>query len=255
MRMILMNRNAQINEVGITKDEPWRLITAPAAREYVPALSQPIFPDRDEIYKVLSVYKPPILIGPVAGFLVDYFTCKNTAITNFRVSVFKGLNQHNDPEWLMLQWDESELKDEVFAIFKVNTKAGLSSTLVHSGHGGRQPGGQRWANSLFAWWVLTMEDLKELLVAGRQVLGVMNLADQEMVEKFFDPAQTDCSVQQYAPPIIFWRLISRLTLFAEILHPTLSRLEKWVAHFDSTAFLSEQLSCQAGVFLLNLFLT
>jgi hypothetical protein len=196
MRVILMNRNAQMNEVEITKDEPWRLISTPTSREYVSPPSQPIFPDRDEIYKVLSVYKPPILIGPVAGFLVDYFTCKNTAITNFRVSIFKGPTQHHDPDWLMLQWDESELKYEVFALFKVNTKAGLSSVLVHTGHGSRQRDGQRWAHSLLSWWVLTMEDLKELLVAGRQVLGVMNWADQEMVEKFFDPAQTDCSIQE-----------------------------------------------------------
>ena len=157
------------------------------------------FPDRDEIYKILSVHTPPILIGPVAVFLVDYFTCKNTTVTNLRVSTFKGLIPNHDADWLMLQWDEPELEHEVFAIFKVNIEAGLSSTLVHSGQGGRQPDGRRWATSSLSWWVLTMEDLKELLVAGQQVLEVMNWADPEMVEQFFDPNQTECSVQQCAP--------------------------------------------------------
>ncbi len=169
---------------------------APSADPLEPSRA---FPGRDEIYRVVSVHKPPVFIRPVAVFLVDYFNFKDTAITNFRVSTIKGPIQHEDANWLMLQWNESALDNEVFAIFKVNIQAGLASTLIHSGLGGEQQDGPRWATSSLAWWVLTMEDLRELLVAGHQVLEVMNRADPEMAKQFFDPAQTECSVQQCGP--------------------------------------------------------
>jgi hypothetical protein len=122
---------------------------------------------------------------------------KNTTVGDFRICKFKPLNEYPDIEWLLVQWQEPELDSEQFALFKVNIRVGLCSTLIHSGVGSRQPDGKRWAGQSLAWWVLTMDDLKELFVAGQYVLGVMHWPDPEMSRRFFDPIETDCSVQEY----------------------------------------------------------
>ena len=148
----------------------------------------------------------------------------------------------------MLQWNEPELDCEVFALFMVNVQIGLCSSLVHSGFGDRQLDGGRWSKHSLAWWVLSMDDLKELFVVGQQVLEVMNWPDPVMIKEFFDPSSnrvfctTVCSNFSR-------RLISRLTLYAEQLLPTLSRLDLLVTHFDVTSFLSEQLSHHARMYL------
>jgi len=187
------------------------------------------FPDPDEIYKVLSVYIQLSIIRPVSAFLVKYFICKNTTIAGFRVSTFKGLIERPDTEWPMLQWEEPELDSEVFIIFKVNTETGLASSLLHSGIGAPQPDGRRWSRSVISWWVLGMEDFKDLIIAGRQVLDVLKWSDIDMIDPFFDPTQTDSSPEQ-------------ITRYAELLFPSLSRLEIFEISFEHTSFWIERLS-------------
>jgi hypothetical protein len=217
MGMALINRNEQVSDTGIMQNEPLGTIAPVAAPSRVentqlpvpqPQLSFPPvdllerptkFPNRDEIYNIISVYKPPVTIGPVSRFLVNHWTFKDTTITEFRVSKFKSPTEDANIEWLMLQWNEPELDCEAFALFMVNIQIGLCSTLVHSGFGDRQPDGRRWFKHSLAWWVLSMEDLKKLFMAGQQVLEVMNWPDPVMIKGFFDPTQTECSVGQYAP--------------------------------------------------------
>lgn len=158
------------------------------------------FPSLDEIHKALLVHNSPAVINPVAPLLDDYFCRNNTRVTDFQSKLFKGTIEHPDTEWPVVEWNEPDLCSEIFSIFKVNTKIGLASYLIHSGIGGRQTDGRRYADSSFSWSVLGMDDLKELVLAGRQVLDMLNWSEIELSKQFFDPTQTDCSVQQYCFP-------------------------------------------------------
>ena len=187
------------------------------------------FPGLDEIYKVLSVYIQLSIIRPVAAFLMQYFICKNTTIRGFQVSTFKGLIERPDTEWPMLQWEEPDIGSEVFIIFKVNTETGLASSLLHSGTGPPQPDGRRWSRSSISWWVLGMDDFKDLIIAALQVLDVLKWSDTDMIDPFFDPTQTDSSPEQ-------------MIRYAEMLFPSLSRLANIETSFDHTSFWIERLS-------------
>ena len=190
-------------------------------------------PDLDEIYKVLSAYKISITHA-VAPFLVRYFKSKITTITNFRRSTFKGLIERPDTEWPLLQWEEPDFDCEVFVIFKVTDCGQSTSAVQHFGFGAPQPDGRRWSRSVISWWVLGMEDFKDLIIDALQVLDVLKWSDINMINHFFDPTHTNGSPEEIAR-------------YAEKLFPSLSRLAEFEKTFEHTSFWIERLSTHSVI--------
>jgi hypothetical protein len=207
------------------------------------------FPNSKKISEVLeSLYQNASVISSVSAFLEHYFICKNTRVTNFQISEYQGLINDHDIEWPMLQWQEPDNDSEIFAIFKVNLRNGLSSTLLHTGVGGRQLNGKLWSQSTLAWWVLGMDDLRDLLIAARHILEVLNWPDPDLARQFFDPNYSNCSKEEYRPLSENANQGCRLKLFVQLLSQTLSRVKELEAHFDVASFWLERLSHCAGLF-------
>jgi hypothetical protein len=138
------------------------------------------------------------LVRPIKHFIECYSRLQRDAPDNFGTWVPPTLVDQ-PLSWPVVKWTEGE--KEVFAIFKLVPGKPVYSTLVHYGVKMDQSVAPKWSNSCLSWMVWDIKDLRNLFGVVNQALSALYF-DREMVEGFFDPNRTECSVEELVPQYV-----------------------------------------------------
>ena len=83
---------------------------------------------------------------------------------------------------------------ECLALFKVNEKSGVCSSLIHYGSGrGDSQSAQRWENCAVTWSALDIHHLKTLFGAAQSLLGVLEWSVEDILNLYCKSNPPDAS--------------------------------------------------------------
>jgi hypothetical protein len=153
---------------------------SPANHEF--SIERPHFA---EIADIIS-FATPQYTGPVTIFLDSHFNVTKAHISNFRATTFNLLPGQLLP---LVQWRENHQRD-VAIIFKIESDRILSQ-LTYDWDDPDPVTGQVCGNPVLEWSANSLDDLKELFLALRQVIQDLSVPCLDSVKSTFDNGERD----------------------------------------------------------------